>query len=255
MAKKRWIFLRGLAREQGHWGGFIDLFRSHFPNDDIQCIDLPGTGLHVDEESPRTISEIYQRVRDEAMMVEHSPVRLMTVSLGSMVAMEWLQKNLSEIEFCVMVNTSTKQSGPFYKRLRWQVWVEFLKILMIQKPRDRERAIVDILMNSAEARETALPIWTKIAVERPVSRNNVLNQLMSAAMYEGLNEAPKSPVLLLSGLGDRFVDPVNSESLQKLWGVAFYRHPWAGHDLPWDDGQWVVSKIQEWLVGLEQSLG
>ena len=246
MVKRRWVLLRGLAREQGHWGGFVDLFKNHFPKDDVLCVDLPGTGLHLDKESPRTISGIYQQVRDEVMATDSSPISLMTVSLGSMVAMEWIKQNPNEVERCVMVNTSSKQSGPFFKRLRWQVWGDFLKILMIQKPRDRERAVVEILMNSAEARELALPIWTKVALERPVRRNNVFNQLMAAAMYEGFADQPKVPILLLCGLGDRFVDPANSENLHKLWGATCYRHPWGGHDLTWDDGQWVVSKIQEW---------
>jgi hypothetical protein len=34
--------------------------------------------------------------------------------------------------------------------------------------------------------------------------------------------------------------------LHEKWGWPIERHPWAGHDLPWDDPQWVISQIDTW---------
>ena len=38
---------------------------------------------------------------------------------------------------------------------------------------------------------------------------------------------------------DRLVNPHCSVRLATAWGVPHARHPWAGHDLPHDDPQWL----------------
>mgnify|MGYP003949335389 CR=1 FL=1 len=39
-----WLFLRGLTREQRHWGPFRDVFARDYPGAKVHCLDLPGTG-------------------------------------------------------------------------------------------------------------------------------------------------------------------------------------------------------------------
>lgn len=254
MANHRWVFLRGLARERGHWGSFPELFQKSHPNSDVECLDLPGIGLRAEAASPVTMAAICESVRAEAFSRDSRPVRLLSISLGSMVAMEWMRTYPHEVEAAVLINTSTKKSGPFYQRLRWQAWSRFVQILLTQKPRERERAIVDLLMNNQEAREAALPLWAKIAIERPAKIQTVMTQLAAASRFEGLSESPRMPVLLLSGLGDRLVDPGNSEVLHQQWECPLKRHPWAGHDLPWDDPLWVVQSVTDWLSSIERDL-
>ena len=41
---QNWILLRGLARESAHWGDFIPLLQSTFPDAQLTLLDLPGTG-------------------------------------------------------------------------------------------------------------------------------------------------------------------------------------------------------------------
>lgn len=160
--------------------------------------------------------------------------------------MEWMRRNPRELAGCVLINTSSCTLSPFYSRLRWQVWGEFVAAVLQQAPRERERALVELLMNREEARHEALPIWTRIASERPMTYRNLLNQLWAASRFRGCDRVPDVPVLLLSSLGDRLVDPSCSEGLHQRWGWPIHRHPWAGHDLSWDDPEWVLEKIRNW---------
>ena len=245
---RTWIMLRGLAREVGHWGDFLERFQSRFPQDEVLAIDLPGTGAHLAIPSPTTIEGIFNFVRAEAIAKakNENDFNVVALSLWGMVATEWLRKKSDDLARVVLINTSSRDLSPFYHRLRWQVWTDFLRLVSVQAAREREKGIIDVLMNNAEAREVALAQWTKIAVERPISYKNFFNQLLAASRFEGLTSDPGIPVLLLSSLGDRLVDPSCSTKLHERFNWPIRRHPWAGHDLPWDDPQWVLDRIQEW---------
>ncbi|NJL25259.1 MAG: alpha/beta hydrolase [Calothrix sp. SM1_5_4] len=247
-----WILLRGLVREKGHWGPFLDQFSQAFASEEVLAIDLPGMGEFRDRRSPANMKDIFQFVRGQAIARgrAQSRFRLVAISLGAMVAVEWMRQKPEDLSGCVLINTSLRTVSPFYHRLRWQVWGDFLKILSIQSPREREKAIVDLLINSEEARAKALAIWTKIAIERPVSYRDFAAQLFAAARFDPEFTKSEIPVLLLSGLGDRMVEPSCSTALHERWGWPIERHPWAGHDLPWDDPDWVVRKIQSWAARL-----
>ncbi|MES2399587.1 MAG: alpha/beta hydrolase, partial [Pseudomonadota bacterium] len=58
---------------------------------------------------------------------------------------------------------------------------------------------------------------------------------------------PRCPALVLSSAGDRLVNPVCSTRLAAAWQAKYVQHPWAGHDLPHDDGEWVCSQLCDWL--------
>lgn len=245
---KTWILLRGLVREKGHWGPFLERFQMTFPGDKILPLDLPGAGEYRHLTCPRSMQGVFQFVRGQAVERADADARfrVLAISMGAMVALEWMRQKPEDLESCVLVNTSLKSLSPFYQRLRWQVWQKLLKVLTIQVPRDRERAIIEMLMNSEEARQKALPIWVKVATDHPVTYPNFVNQLFAAARFQGLSQKPDLPVLLLNSLGDRFTDPSCSEALHEKWGWPIERHPWAGHDLPWDDPSWVLDRIKTW---------
>jgi pimeloyl-ACP methyl ester carboxylesterase len=243
-----WILLRGLAREKGHWGNFFDRFKSAHSPDEVLAIDLPGSGEHLAQASPATINGIFNCVRAEAVSrARHqTQFKLVALSLGGMVAMEWMREKSDDLAGVVLINTSSRNLSPFYNRLRWQIWRDVVRLISVQAARERERGIIDVIMNNAEARELALPQWTKVAVERPMSYKNFFNQLVAASRFEGLAQEPKLPTLILSSLGDRLVDPSCSTQLHEKYNWPIHRHPWAGHDLPWDDPQWVLDRIGEW---------
>ena len=95
--------------------------------------------------------------------------------------------------------------------------------------------------------------WVAVRRQRPVSTSNALRQLVAAARYT----APASPpaggtppsgrFLLLASRQDRLVSSRCSQAIAKAWQVPLRWHPWAGHDLPLDDGQWVIEQVVDWL--------
>ncbi|HMN69477.1 MAG TPA: alpha/beta hydrolase [Bdellovibrionales bacterium] len=244
-----WIFLRGLAREAGHWGGFVEQFARAFPNDEMLPIDLPGTGEFRDQMSPRSIQEIFTFVRAAAVQRARSQgqFKLVAVSLGGMVAQQWLQARPEDLSGCVLINSSARSLSPAIQRLRWQVWPKLLKIVANQVVREREKSVIDILINDPDARERALPLWIKLGNEHPVSYLTFASQLWAASRFKGLGAPTKVPVLLLAGMGDRFVDPSCSMALASTWNWPLVKHPWGGHDLTWDDPDWVLVRIREWV--------
>ena len=95
-----WIFLRGLGRQSGHWFRFRELLekerrarRSPF-HGSLLFPDLPGTGLENHRASPATIQEITDdlRSRTVATLPPGQPHCLFAISLGGMVALDWLNR-------------------------------------------------------------------------------------------------------------------------------------------------------------------
>ena len=253
---RSWILLRGLAREKGHWGPFADMFTAKFPEDEVLLLDLPGAGEFRDINSPRDMNGIFNFVRARAIERTKAQAQftLVTISLGSMVAMEWLRQRPDDLSGCVMINSSSKAVSPIFHRLRWQVWRRFLSLVAITSPREREKAIIELVINSEAAREKALPLWYRLAVEHPIRYINFTNQLLAASRYKDLPEKSSMPVLILCGLGDRFVDPSCSILMHEKMNWPIEKHPWGGHDLTWDDPEWVTQKIRLWSEASANSL-
>lgn len=245
---RTWILLRGLGREKGHWGAFLDRFGEAFRGDEVLAIDLPGAGEFRDQVSPRTMNEMFEFVRGQAIerARTQSQFRLVALSLGGMLALEWMRQRPEDLDGCVLINTSVKELSPLTQRLRWQAWPRLITMVTQQSLRDREKALVQILINSEEAREKALPLWTKLSMDHPISSKTLLNQLLAASRFMSPRLAGETPVLVLSGLGDRLVDPSCSAALAEKFGWPLERHSWGGHDLTWDDPEWVLEKIKTW---------
>jgi pimeloyl-ACP methyl ester carboxylesterase len=248
--KVTWVLLRGLVREKGHWGAsFLRRFQEEFAPHAVLAVDLPGAGEFRDEPSPTDIAGMFRFVRSHVMTqapTDHK-IALFAVSLGAMVAMEWMRQAPEDLALGVLVNTSSKAlSGP-HRRLRWQIWPEFIAIMREVDARRREQLIVNLLINSQEARALAQGLWAQLAVDRPISWRTFFSQIWAAARFEGLVSRPDVPVLLLAGTGDRLVDPSCSVALARQWNWALSQHPWAGHDLPWDDPEWVLEKTKAFV--------
>ncbi|MGZ4993510.1 MAG: alpha/beta fold hydrolase [Methylobacter sp.] len=263
---QNWILLRGLARESGHWGAFVPLLRSAFPDAQITTLDLPGTGCFYRETSPCTIKAITDSVRRDAVNkgVMQKPVTILALSLGAMIAWEWMRSYPEDICGATLINTSFADVSPFYQRLRWQNYRDFAALVTTRNVLKRESAILRLTSNSrnisrdgvyaasqsgtgAAQHKQIAQTWETIQNQRPISHKNSFRQILAAAAYRPGDIKPKQAVLLLNGLGDRLVSPACSEAIQKKWDLELRRHLWAGHDLSLDDGAWVVAQLKDWL--------
>ena len=242
-----WLLLRGWAREARHWGHFPDELRTALPGADVRTLDLPGNGRLHERRSPLSVPAMVDELR--ALHLRRGErYALFGLSLGAMACIDWTLRYPGEVEACVLLNTSLRPFSRFYERLRPAAYATILRSALFE-PDAARREAASLRMTSATARaDTALAAaWAGYAHERPVSRANVLRQLIAAARYRVPASAPRSPVLLLAGARDRVVNPNCSARLADAWDVALAVHPSAGHDLTLDDGPWVAAQVKDWL--------
>lgn len=242
-----WILLRGLTREERHWGDFPGQLEAALPGIRVIPLDLPGNGRCNGLASPWDIAGMVAHCRAEwARRGLAGPCHLLAMSMGAMVAAAWAQAHPPEIAGCVLINTSFASFSPPHRRLRPRAWPVLLGILLDRSAAGRERRLFDLTCNRTAGRDQVIAAWAAIRQSRPVSAGNGFRQLLAAARFRAPSRA-QVPTLLLAGGGDRLVDPRCSRAIARRWGCPLVVHPDAGHDLPQDDGPWVADRIRLWL--------
>ncbi|MGZ4998807.1 MAG: alpha/beta fold hydrolase [Methylomonas sp.] len=252
---QNWLLLRGLSRESAHWGDFIPLMQATFPSASITALDLPGTGEFYRQTSPNSIAGITKIVRRQAREqgLLQKPATIVALSLGGMVAWEWLQKYPDDLNGAVLINTSFASLSPFYLRLRWQSYREFAKVMLQTNIYRRELAILQLVSNRRDQDKKNASEWSNIQTLRPMGISNGLRQIIAAASYKPLDQKPQQPVLLLTSRGDRLVAPKCSEAIHKQWQIEMHTHPWAGHDLSLDDDAWLAEQLKNWVAAQSET--
>lgn len=246
-----WILLRGLTREQGHWGAFVPLLQQALPvGDQVLTPDLPGNGeLHL-QTSPTRVEDMVESVRAGLLAQGHRPpYSLIAMSLGAMVTVAWAHAYPGELRRCALINTSLRPFSPFWHRLQPRNYPIIMKLLLGQADAQSwERAIMAMTTRHPSDPEGTLGRWLAIRTAHPVSTRNGLRQLWAATQYRAPEQRPPVPMLILNSLGDQLVHPACSAELAQRWQLPLLRHPTAGHDLPLDAAPWVVAQIQSWLA-------
>lgn len=246
-----WILLRGLSREARHWGDFAELLRREIAGAQVFAPDLPGNGSRCRDKSPLRVEAMVEALRAQlAAQGVAPPYRLLAMSLGAMVAIDWASRHPGEVGGAVLINTSLRPFSPFYRRLKPANYRRLLMlVLRAASDREWERAILELTSHRAAAHEEVLDDWLAYRRENPVAIGNALRQLVAAARYRAPLIQPSRPLLVLSSLGDALVDSDCSRQLAQRWNLAHAVHPSAGHDLPLDDGDWVARQVLRWLSG------
>lgn len=242
--KTRWVLLRGLTREAGHWGPFIQSLRDR-TGDLVVAMDLPGSGARRDEAVPWQVAAFAERCRG-ALPRHDGPTVLLALSLGAMVALEWCRQDPGSVAACVLVNTSAGGRSPFWQRLRPIHYGSVARMVAGMAIEDREHHVLTMTSARPSVNSGVLAAWIEIARSRPVRPGAALGQLWAAARYRAPRQAPSVPVLLLASAGDGLVSPECSRRLARDWEVFLREHPWAGHDLPLDDPHWVIEQSSAW---------
>lgn len=243
------VLVRGLIREQAHWGQFVDELRSRFPHARVEGIDLPGAGKRFQEKAPMTIVGMLKLMRedlDALKLPEDSTKVLIAVSLGGMVAGQWLQDFPEDFERAILINTSYAQFSPTWRRLKPTALAGFIPLIG-KRGRAREVQILRVVSNRSDLYGRVSKEWAKIHAERPVSVENTFRQLWAAFRFKGVRQ-PAAKVLLMNSASDRMVDPKCSQDIAKAWDVPLVVHPTAGHDLTTDEPVWAADEIKKWLT-------
>lgn len=246
-----WILLRGLTREGRHWASLPGQLRAAGLDDEVVLADLPGSGQHVLARAPSSVGATTAFVRAQLRAAGPAPpYRLIALSLGAMVALDWAQRFPAEIEALVLINTSMRRYSSLAARLRPGAWPLVVRAALHWRAKDRrdaERAIHRLTCNRTDTLEADLAAWSSIYDSAPPSALNALRQLIAAARFRGTPHAPCCPTLVLASRADALVHPVCSAEIAAAWDATLIEHPWAGHDLPHDDPAWLTDTIAEWV--------
>jgi pimeloyl-ACP methyl ester carboxylesterase len=245
----KWVLLRGLGRESGHWGPFLPALAAAMPSREVVALDLPGTGSRLSERGPRSMREIVDRVREDAASrgLTRAPLFLFGISLGGMAALEWAGSHPEEVAGVVVAASSAPDLSPMLRRLTPWGFVAVALGRVIRTPERRQRILAHLVSSRRDLRESLVRSWAQIERERPVSPENLSNQLAAAARWR----APRSlavPSLFLVGQRDRFVHPDCSRALARRYGAPLVEHASAGHDLTTDAPEWVVDQVVRFAV-------
>lgn len=244
---RRWILLRGLARGTGHWGSFAQKIQEKFPNDEFEFLNLPGNGERFQEESPSEISGFVKDLRASSQFVqEGKSFNILAVSLGAMVAVEWMNEYPHEVLKATLVCTSASDFSPFYDRFRVRNYLPILRLIaetnLRINPANWERDILNIVANSHDRREAEIGTMIEYTKQNPMQIKNILRQLRAAARYKFPKEAP-GDIKIIGSYGDRLVSPRCSLKIAENWKLKATMHPWAGHDIAVDDPQWLLEHL------------
>ncbi|MFN3616832.1 MAG: alpha/beta fold hydrolase [Aquabacterium sp.] len=242
-----WVLLRGLTREQGHWGDFPARLSAALPPGSVVLTpDIAGNGARCGEPSPATVAGLLDDVRAQ-LQVGNGPLRVVAMSLGAMMAAHWAHQYPHELHSAVLINTSLRPFSHFWQRLRPRQYPRILRLLLTQpEPAMWEQTILQMTSRHTPQTQTVLSQWVALREQHPVSTSNAWAQLRAAIGYRAPIDAPSVPLLLLNGLGDQLVHPDCSAQLAQAWHCPLLRHPTAGHDLPLDDPQWVIQQVTGW---------
>lgn len=250
MSAPPWVLLRGLTREQRHWGAFPADLAAAFPNAPVVTLDLPGNGALNGMQSPVRVDAMAAFCRAElSARGIVPPYRVLAMSLGAMVTSAWCGAQRGEIADAVLINTSLRPFSPMHQRLKPSG--SLLRLALSSRdPVAWERAVLALTSNTPrrdgddDDGDALVRQWTAYRRERPVSAANAVRQLWAAARFVAPRTPPCERVLLLTSARDRLVDTRCSLALARAWHCALESHPWAGHDLPLDDPGWVIDALR-----------
>jgi len=246
------LLLRGLTREARHWGEFPRRLAQAMPGGQILTVDLPGNGRLHRERSPSTVEAMADYCEAQRQQQGlRAPVNVIAMSLGAMVTVAWAQRHPGALATAVLINTSLRPFSPIHHRLRPANYPALLRLALGATPLQWERTVLRLTSRHAQTPQAQLLTqWLRYRDDCPVSRANALRQLWAASRYTAPLEKPAMPVLLLNSEQDGLVDPRCSAALAKAWQVPLRQHPTAGHDLPLDDGAWVLRQISDWFTSV-----
>jgi len=247
MSQLPWILLRGLTREQRHWGAFVAEFAAAFAPAPVITLDLPGNGMLNETSTPTRVLAMAESCRAELRARGMAPpYRVLAMSLGAMVTTAWCAAHSAEIDCAVLINTSLRPFSPAHHRFKPSGALLRLA-LGWRDPLARERAVLALTSNAPRRSDRDDPLvreWAAYWRERPVSAANTLRQLWAAARFVAPGTPPCGRVLLLTSTQDGLVDTRCSLALARAWRCEVESHPWAGHDLPLDDPAWVIDAVR-----------
>jgi len=238
-----WVLIRGLAREARHWDAFPEVLRKHDPKGTVLCMDPPGAGREFKRHCPTTMSGIAADMRRRwlASPPAPGPWRLLTLSMGGMIGMQWCAEYPEDFKSLVLINSSSRLSFPHH-RMRLGNLPRLLEVLRSKDRLFQERRVLEMTSGAYGSDATIAKRWAEFSAECPITPQTTLRQLWAAMKFH-VPPKLRLPVIVLSSKQDTFTHPRCSRALAKHFKAPLRIHPTAGHDLSLDDPEWVCRNL------------
>jgi pimeloyl-ACP methyl ester carboxylesterase len=240
--KHHWLFIRGLARHSGYWSYFLPFFKARFPHDVVELLDIPGNGSEASRKSCLNVSEIVEDLRKRSQLLKQGQtLNLFTISLGSMIGLEWAYRYPKELNQLICINTSDKSTSRFYQRM--QVGMMKNLFYVLKNPLSQgflEEETIQAISKSPEESERLRRDFRKYP---PPTVLNFLRQLYCAGTFEIREAPPDIRLTLIRSLGDQLCHPSCTDRIAKKWKISYHTHPVGGHDLPLYAPDWLCDVL------------
>ena len=241
----KWLLLRGLTRDQRHWGDFPARLGAALGTE-VVCIDPPGFGTEYKRQSPKVLSQITDDIRGRfAQLRGDDEWSILGISLGGMLTLDWCSRFPDDFARAVVINTSASNSASIQDRFKPSAAFG-LVTSAFRSPAAVERTALAASSNKPAAELDVLAEqWTQWKAQTPPSRSSIIGQIVAATRFT-LPETVNVPLLVLNSRNDRLVSYKNSAAIAQRLQAPLKVHPTAGHDLPTDDPDWVCQQVADW---------
>jgi len=246
-----WLLLRGLTREQAHWGEFPEVFLQTVKSSRVHFLDLPGVGTEIHRTAPATIQETVSDLRERWLSLKTNAEGggewgVLSLSLGAMIAMDWVYCYPEDFKKIVVMNTSAANLNPAWERLNFKILPKLLKIAKTKDFALKEKKILEITTHMQRNIDLRAREWGEIARLRPVSIKTAVHQIRAAIGFR-LKTPIRIPLLMLSSLNDIMTHVKCPFNIARELNSQLITHSFAGHDIPLDDPKWVAEQVQLWV--------
>jgi pimeloyl-ACP methyl ester carboxylesterase len=238
----------GLTKEARHWSDdFLQEIKRELNPVEIHLVDLPGSGKLLHKASPLSISKIVDTARSTQTFHLERKRLVVAISLGGMVAWDWVSRYPQDFHGMVMINSSLAGVSPLFKRLQPRGLMDFLRIATTPQGEKKEKLILGLCSNHPERSRKILPRWVELGFEAPMSFRNILHQFLSAAKFRPTKK-PQIPLLVIAAKHDRLAHFSCSQDTAKLAQakLVICEDPSVGHAFHVDAPEFLVKTIKAW---------
>lgn len=244
------LLVRGLSRQQGHWGEFPDRLKQTLSKNgsEVNLVfeDLPGFGLRYEQRSPSSIEKIAELLlpRLERLYRDtNQKVHLLGISMGGMVALELARRLPDLCESLVMINSSVKPVSNLFQRFQPKAYPAVIKAWCHPLMEESERQILNLSTEKHKDDSSILNYWLKLRRTFPPSRIAAFRQIVAASQFHAPRVAPLQKILLIASKNDRIASHLCTVNLANYWQLKAIIHDSAGHDIALDEPEWLAETI------------
>ncbi|MFT4709735.1 MAG: pimeloyl-ACP methyl ester carboxylesterase [Planctomycetota bacterium] len=248
-----WLFLKGLARSQAHWDRQPAVFMDHVPGARVHFLDLPGIGAASERRASWKMAEIADDLRERFLDLREAdgvdttaPWAILGISLGGMIAMEWIESHPTDFERAVIITSSAGNLSPPWKRMLPSVGPSYIRAMFAKDAQETERRSLAITTNDLERRDELVAAYIEIgkSCNMPIK---VINRQLLAAIRWPAPAQLRIPTLFLGTEADHMVHPTCTPALAAHFDAPLRMHKTAGHEIPHDDPYWLADQVSDWL--------